>query len=521
MTHEISRRDFLKASVAAGAGGALAASYGSDALDFLVSASDLLSNPRQVSRRELLSRFLNPKKAEADAGQIIPDFLEKTPENTFEVMPGVRFGELTQELDTALRMKLTTYRSAGFTDHETVGIIKGAFYLQSPWGYYAIVVTERAAFNVADGTLYRMLAVSNTIDQKIQADSQREKWIELPQFSKDYLNSRSIAGDGDEAPSYNVIRKLLTISGAENYDQSQEGQYASKKLNKDGSVTGVDMNQVPWMKIAKYTNGHNIPEGTLNFMTKNGKANSSISTEIFGLPLSDPYWMYLNIGGEMKWVLWQAYERATVTFTPSNPKEHQFQVGLVCNPLTASLNEGNENPIIMKEVQWGEVNGIKWQFNKTPDSLYHAKSINTALLEQMIAKYAPGVTALEGKEYKKLKFNFLGSKDQFVVYDFTTPVGVIGDNNSPKWFMKLGTHYNPWTKTTELYFAIDEISSFSQNEKGRVNWGLSNKASSVIVYGLPLVPNERDGAMTPSMREDLVNFNGGYSGISNIQFIKS
>lgn len=48
-----------------------------------------------------------------------------------------------------------------------------------------------------------------------------------------------------------------------------------------------------------------------------------------GLPLTEAFWTYISVDGEMQWVLVQAFERRVLTYTPWNPEGWQVEAGNV------------------------------------------------------------------------------------------------------------------------------------------------------------------------------------------------
>ncbi|MFW6075833.1 MAG: hypothetical protein ACOC9Y_09565, partial [Chloroflexota bacterium] len=51
--------------------------------------------------------------------------------------------------------------------------------------------------------------------------------------------------------------------------------------------------------------------------------------DMVGLPLTEPYWVRVNVDRESTWVLVQAFERRVVTFTPDNDPDWQVEMGNV------------------------------------------------------------------------------------------------------------------------------------------------------------------------------------------------
>jgi hypothetical protein len=48
-----------------------------------------------------------------------------------------------------------------------------------------------------------------------------------------------------------------------------------------------------------------------------------------GLPISEPYWTRVKVGGIEKDVLFQAFERRVLTYTPDNLAEWRVEMGNV------------------------------------------------------------------------------------------------------------------------------------------------------------------------------------------------
>jgi hypothetical protein len=52
-------------------------------------------------------------------------------------------------------------------------------------------------------------------------------------------------------------------------------------------------------------------------------------TAVVGLPITEPYWVKARVGGTLKDVLVQLFERRVLTYTPSNPTAYQVEMGNV------------------------------------------------------------------------------------------------------------------------------------------------------------------------------------------------
>jgi len=86
--------------------------------------------------------------------------------------------------------------------------------------------------------------------------------------------------------------------------------------------------------------GHNIPDVFWRFLNQRGLVYDSGGKlpdqplftpweTVVGLPLTEPYWVSAQIGGQRRWVLTQLFERRVLTFTPDNAPEFRVEMGNV------------------------------------------------------------------------------------------------------------------------------------------------------------------------------------------------
>jgi hypothetical protein len=84
--------------------------------------------------------------------------------------------------------------------------------------------------------------------------------------------------------------------------------------------------------------GHNIPKVFTDFFARQGLiyehgqfVQDRLLDWIFvlGLPISEPYWTRVRVGGVERDVLMQAFERRVLTYTPDNPAGFQVEMGNV------------------------------------------------------------------------------------------------------------------------------------------------------------------------------------------------
>lgn len=139
-----------------------------------------------------------------------------------------------------------------------------------------------------------------------------------------------VAGDPDSplAPTYATFENLATLPGFEQARRAtnRTGQFVSDTLDRQGNIT---QGSSGGLKYANYDPqlGHNIPDALWSWM--NNPARSGIDNWVFvlGYPISEPYWVQVNIGGKPARVLVQLYERRTLTYNPANPVEWQVEMG--------------------------------------------------------------------------------------------------------------------------------------------------------------------------------------------------
>ena len=85
------------------------------------------------------------------------------------------------------------------------------------------------------------------------------------------------------------------------------------------------------------TLGHNVPKVFTDFFAQRGIIydgtfrEGAVIDAIFamGLPISEPYWARVKVGGVERDVLMQAFQRRVMTYTPSNSAGFQVEMGNV------------------------------------------------------------------------------------------------------------------------------------------------------------------------------------------------
>lgn len=156
-----------------------------------------------------------------------------------------------------------------------------------------------------------------------------------------------VAGDDNSngansvAPVYASFKDVVTFNPNENRAIDRTGQLANLAINRAGTVTTITPNYQ--IKIGAYEPvlGHNVPQIFLDFEnqvgqvwdnTKNSYVSGHVYTDnpianVFGYPVSEPYWAKAVVSGQERDVLIQLFERRVLTYTPANPKAFQVEMG--------------------------------------------------------------------------------------------------------------------------------------------------------------------------------------------------
>ncbi|MEJ5345193.1 MAG: flagellar filament outer layer protein FlaA [Chloroflexus sp.] len=163
------------------------------------------------------------------------------------------------------------------------------------------------------------------------------------QFEDRTPADEAVAGDpaavNPNAPTYATLRSVaFPVQTSRAPDRS--GQVVTAFLNRDGSVSErPDLGRYD-VRIGSYesTLGHNIPQVFLDYFAQQGVVfengryvNRQIIDWVFvmGLPISEPYWARVKVGGVEKDVLIQAFERRVLTYTPDNDPNWRVEMGNV------------------------------------------------------------------------------------------------------------------------------------------------------------------------------------------------
>jgi len=143
-----------------------------------------------------------------------------------------------------------------------------------------------------------------------------------------------IAGDFNNPwPTYASLDKVVgKAKGTKVGDQASATWYPAGIGMQDSKYLGDAT------KVASLQNGFGIPTAFWDFMNRKGLvyqngdySEDTVSDWLFstGYPVTEPYWSRVRVGGEDKEVLFQAFERRVLTYTPSNAPAYQVEMGNV------------------------------------------------------------------------------------------------------------------------------------------------------------------------------------------------
>jgi hypothetical protein len=151
-----------------------------------------------------------------------------------------------------------------------------------------------------------------------------------------------IPAAGDSAnnpgtPTYAAFARVTTLNN-DNWQPDRNGTVVLDTIDRvgnTGSNSSLSRYNVKLTNFVDVTH-HNIADVFWQFMTSRGpvKINGTFVEGdavdwiySIGLPLSNPYWSRVTVGGVEKDVLIQVFERRVLTYTPDNPAGFQVEMG--------------------------------------------------------------------------------------------------------------------------------------------------------------------------------------------------
>lgn len=140
-----------------------------------------------------------------------------------------------------------------------------------------------------------------------------------------------VAGDATNnaaCPTYAILRSVASYGDVAKDRRAPKsiGQPVTATIDNGGRV-GDDPSRVAYATVAQYDAnlGHNIPDVFWNWM----QTLPSDWQTLLGLPITEAYWTQTRVGGTLRSVLMQAFERRVLTYTPDNAPAWQVEMGNV------------------------------------------------------------------------------------------------------------------------------------------------------------------------------------------------
>jgi len=168
------------------------------------------------------------------------------------------------------------------------------------------------------------------------------------QFEPLGASEKRIAGDsGSDAPSYAALQHVASVGltpGDNRADRLPTGSIMPPfYMNSTGYVAAAASIQVPRSEVIKAASyvvetGHNIPDVFWNYLNSQGLVyengayvNGTITNWVsaFGFPITEPYWTSIEVGGRPRPVLFQAFQRRILTYSPTNDPAWRVEMGNV------------------------------------------------------------------------------------------------------------------------------------------------------------------------------------------------
>jgi Tol biopolymer transport system component len=218
------------------------------------------------------------------------------------------------------------------------------FYRQSPNGLRLVQYFDKGRMELTDPSTATvtngLLVVEMVTGYRQLGDNPRDFFSTSPAFIP-------IAGDSlvinPEAPTYAAFQGLISAPGVPRRDRDQRGMPVSATIDAVGNLgqrTDLSPAVANQTRGAFYNEptGHTIPQIFWTFLNQRGAVleQGRVRTrlvfdwvKLMGYPISDAYWVRTMVGGHERDVLVQLFERRTLTFTPSNPKNNQVEMGNV------------------------------------------------------------------------------------------------------------------------------------------------------------------------------------------------
>jgi hypothetical protein len=146
---------------------------------------------------------------------------------------------------------------------------------------------------------------------------------------------------GSNTPTYAALAGVASLEPGQNAAPPRIGQEVFEVLGPDGRTAGEvpDQNQaLPKIKYYESMTRHNVPDVFYDFMNSSGTVYENgqfregpIMNWIYtvGYPITEPYWVTIEIRGQQFQVMMQAFQRRLLTYNPANQPQWRVEMGNV------------------------------------------------------------------------------------------------------------------------------------------------------------------------------------------------
>lgn len=143
-----------------------------------------------------------------------------------------------------------------------------------------------------------------------------------------------VAGDPDDTsgPTY------ATLNGVLNAPPTPVGTEIRATIDRSGHIGNNGPTGVHAAQLVSETN-HTVADVFWNYLNSSGtiwNGSANVNGKLFdptffvtGYPITEAYWAKVKVGGQVKDVLIQCFERRCLTYTPSNPAGWKVEMGNV------------------------------------------------------------------------------------------------------------------------------------------------------------------------------------------------
>lgn len=206
--------------------------------------------------------------------------------------------------------------------------IRNEPYVEGPGGQRAVYYFDKARMEITNPTGDRTSQWYVTTGRLVYELMSGQLQTGNNQFEGRAPAQVPVAGDpagvNPDAPTYASFGQIASLNNDKRV--AQRSGPVLEAIDKAGQVHTLATSPAP-ATYSYYDNtlGHNVPDVFWRWMT----VMPNPWLFVLGLPLSEPYWARVKVGGVAKDVLMQVFERRALTYTPSNDPAWQVEMGNV------------------------------------------------------------------------------------------------------------------------------------------------------------------------------------------------